>query len=116
MLKTRAKEIFTDKLLDKLLSKNTSEFWSLWRSKTNSNNASSSNLMADQTSEKFKTDFIDSASNNVSVASFLHKLRSNKYENVDLGIDVACLEKCLSQLNNSSCFDAYGLSKCKAVS
>ena len=59
-----------------LLSKNTSKFWSLWLSETNSNNASSSNLTADQISEKFKTNFIDSASNNVSEANFLHKLES----------------------------------------
>ena len=111
----RAKEIFTDKLLDKFLSKNTSKFWSLWRSKTNSNNSSSSNLTADQISEKFKNNFIDSASNNVFVANFLHNLGNIKYEHFDLGIDVECLEKCLSQLNNSSCVDAHGLSKCHIV-
>ena len=73
-----------------LLSKNTSKFWSLWLSETNSNNASSSNLTADQISEKFKTNFIDSASNIVSVANFLHKLESIAYENFDPGIDVEC--------------------------
>ena len=48
---------------------------------------------------------------NVSVANFLYKLRSIKYEHFDPGIDVECLEKCLNQLNNSSCVDAHGLSK-----
>ena len=111
----RATKIFTNKLLDKLLSKNTSKFWSLLRSKTNNNNSSSSNLTAVQISEKFKTNFIDSASNNDSVANFLHNLGNIKYENFDPGIDVKCLEKCLSHLNNSSCVDAYGLSKCYIV-
>ena len=111
----RVTKIFTNKLLDKLLSKNTSKFWSLLRSKTNNNNSSSSNLTADQISEKFKTNFIDSASNNDSVANFLHNLGNIKYEHFDPGIDVECLEKCLSHLNNSSCVDAYGLSKCHIV-
>ena len=49
------------------------------------------------------------------MANFLHKLGNNKYELFDLGIDVKCLEKCLGQLNNSSCLDAHGLSKCHIV-
>ena len=57
--------------------------------------------MADQISEKFKANFIDSANNNVSVANFLHKLGNIKYEHFDSGIEVECLEKFLSQLNNS---------------
>ena len=70
LAKTKTKEIFTGKLLAELLSKNTCKFLSLWRSKTKSKNACSSNLTADQISEKFKTNFIDSASNNAFVANF----------------------------------------------
>ena len=68
-----------------------------------------------QISEKFKTNFVDSASNDVSVVNFLHKLGSIKYEHCDPGIDAECLEKCLSQLNNSSYLDAHGLSICHIV-
>ena len=110
--KMREKGIFMGNLLEALLSKTTSNFWCPWWSKTNSNNASSSNLTADYISEKFKANFIDSAGKNVSVANFLHKLRSIKYEQFDSGIDVECLKNCLSQLNNSFCLDAQGLSKC----
>ena len=54
-------------------------------------------------------------SNNVSLANFLHKLRNINYEHFDQGVNVECLEKCLSQLNNCSCLDAHGLSKCHIV-
>ena len=77
LTKMKAKEIFTDKLLDKLLAKNTSKFWSLWRCITK-NNSSSSNLTADQIFEKFKTNFIVLASNYVSVANFLPQLGNMK--------------------------------------
>ena len=46
---------------------------------------------------------------------FLHKLGSIKYEHFDQGIDVECLEKCLSQLNNCSCPDVHGFSKCHCL-
>ena len=42
-------------------------------------------------SGKFKTNFTDSASNNVSVANFLHNLGNIRYEHFDPGIDVKCL-------------------------
>ena len=49
------------------------------------------------------------------MVNFLHKLGNIKYEHFNPGIDVECLEKCVSQLNNSSCLDVYGLSKCHIV-
>ena len=49
------------------------------------------------------------------MANYLHNLGNIKYEHFDPGIDVECLEKCLSQLNNSSCVDAHGFSKCHII-
>ena len=87
----------------------------MWRSKINSNNTSSSNLTANQISEKFKANFVNSASKNISVVNFLYKLKSFKYDYFNTGIDVECLEKCLCKSNNSFCLDAHGLSKCHIV-
>jgi hypothetical protein len=65
----------------------------------------SSYLTASQFSDKFKSNFITSSDNQNLKSAFLNKLNNLKDVSVDFHVSVELLEKCLLQLNNSTCLD-----------